>query len=259
MLKKLLDRSRPPPSVCKGLRVYAIGDVHGRADLLDELLQMVSADAAAAGESRNLLVFLGDYVDRGPGSKAVIERLLGPLIEGFERICMVGNHEDMFLSFLEDPSSGAAWLANGGDATVVSYGVDVSAYYSVQSGSGDLKGLQQALQEAVSAEHKTFLRTLKTHHVEGDYFFSHAGLRPGIPIERQDPHDLMWIRGMFLRSRKDHGKVAVHGHSVTFEPAEYPTPDRLSRIGIDTGAYVTGRLTCLVLCGDQRKLIMTGS
>lgn len=259
MLNKLFDRSRPPPSVCEGLRVYAIGDVHGRADLLDEVLRAISVDAAATREVRNLIIFLGDYVDRGPGSKAVIDRLLGLSGEGFEPICMSGNHEEMFLSFLEDPSSGEAWLANGGDATAVSYGVDVSAYYTVQSGGGDLKGLHQALVDAVPAEHKTFLRTLKTHHVEGDYFFSHAGLRPGIPIDRQDPHDLMWIRQTFLRSRKDHGKVVVHGHSVTFEPTEYPAPERLSRIGIDTGAYVTGRLTCLVLCGDQRKLIMTGS
>ncbi len=259
MLNKLFDRSRPPPSLSAGLTVYAIGDIHGRADLLDELLRAVSTDAATARKSRNLLVFLGDYVDRGPGSKAVIDRLLGLPPEGFDLICMLGNHEDMFLDFLEDPSGGEAWLANGGDATALSYGVDVSAYFSAQSGDNDLKGLQQALAAAIPAEHKTFLRTLRSYHVEGDYFFSHAGLRPGIPVDRQDPHDLIWIRGTFLRSRKDHGKVVVHGHSVTFEPTEYPEASRLSRIGIDTGAYVTGRLTCLVLCGDQRKLIMTGS
>lgn len=251
---QLFGRSRPAPRVPDGTGLFAIGDIHGRLDLLRDLLADIEIAASNAALGRKILLFLGDYVDRGASSRSVLDTLIAGPLPGFEKVCLLGNHEEMFMSFLEDPSGGRAWLANGGDATAVSYGVDIAGYL----GRKDLPGLHGALREAVPADHRHFLRTLSSHFIEGEYFFAHAGIRPGIPLEKQDSQDLIWIREPFLSSKKYHGKVVVHGHSVTFEPEEYPSADQPSRIGIDTGAYLTERLTCLFLTGDQRKLITTG-
>lgn len=251
---QIFSRSRPAPRLPDGTGLFAIGDIHGRLDLLSELLAKIEIAADEATLDRKILVFLGDYVDRGASSRGVLESLIADPLPGFEKVCLLGNHEEMFMAFLEEPEGGRAWLANGGDATTQSYGVDITGYIE----SKDLSGLHGALREAVPAAHRHFLRTLSSHFVEGDYFFTHAGIRPGIALEKQDSQDLIWIREPFLSSKKDHGKVVVHGHSVTFEPEEYPSSDQPSRIGIDTGAYLTERLTCLYLLEDQRRLIMTG-
>jgi serine/threonine protein phosphatase 1 len=241
---------RRGPSVPGDTAVYAIGDIHGRSDLLAELHAAIAADAATRQVSRRVLVHLGDYVDRGPDSAGVIYRLLDALPPGFESVCLLGNHERMMLDFLEDPSTGPLWLRNGGDATVASYGVtyDPKGGFDVQR----LRGLQGGLRHRLPERHQRFLNGLYLLHVEGDYAFAHAGIRPGVALEAQEEMDLLWVRGLFLRSEVDHGKIIVHGHTIIPEPEILP-----NRIGIDTGAWFTGRLTCLALHGGQRHLMAT--
>jgi serine/threonine protein phosphatase 1 len=237
-------------AVPAGTAVYAIGDIHGRSDLLAELHQGIVADAARRDVTRRVIVHLGDYVDRGPDSAGVLYRLLDAPLDGFESICLLGNHERMMLDFLEDPSVGPIWLRNGGDATMASYGVayDPKGGFDLQR----LRGLQAELRFRLPERHLTFLRGLRLLHVEGDYAFAHAGIRPGIELEAQEEMDLLWVRGLFLRSERDHGKMIVHGHTIVPEPEILP-----NRIGIDTGAWYTGRLTSLVLEGSQRRLLAT--
>ena len=236
------------PSVGAGAVVYAVGDVHGRADLLDRLLARVREDAATRPERRKVLVFLGDYVDRGPDSRRVIDLLAAEDPYGPERVFLKGNHEDAMLGFLAAPETGIQWLGFGGAATLRSYGVDPSAAHI----DGDLDRLRRELARALPRSHRRFLDRLALCHEEGDYLFVHAGVRPGIPLDRQDPDDLIWIRGAFLESREDFGKTVVHGHSIA------PRPElRANRIGIDTGAFATGVLTCLVLRGARRAFIQT--
>ncbi len=232
--------------VPEGSRVYVIGDIHGRSDLLRQLHERILADAGAAPGKRRSLVYLGDYVDRGPGSFEVLEILIHEPLEGFARVHLKGNHEDMMLRFLTERAD-ANWLFNGGDATLASYGIPVGW---MLFGTDTLETLRQRLGEALPPDHLAFLRGLGLYHVEGDYLFVHAGMRPGVAPEDQRPRDLMWIRETFLDSSDDFGKRVVHGHSIV------PRPDiRRNRIGIDTGAFYTGRLTCLVLeDGDIRFL-----
>ncbi len=235
------------PSIPEGQRVYAIGDIHGRADLLDRIHRLIEADMEGArAEAR--IVYLGDYVDRGPDSAGVLERLTGRGPRGLPRLALKGNHEDMLLRFLADASSGAAWRQLGGLATLMSYRVDVSAVLAKDG----FAGLSRDLGEKIPPHHLEMLRGLGTHAAVGDYFFCHAGVRPGAPLERQRERDLLWIRDEFLSSTADFGKVVVHGHS----PADAPEI-RSNRIGIDTGAYATGRLTCLVLEGAERRFLST--
>ncbi len=242
-----------------GSRIYAIGDIHGRRDLLDEILRLIGRDAGEprwAGETvpqRWVVVFLGDYVDRGPDSRGVVERILagppgrGPLAAA-DWVALRGNHEDYMLRFLSDVSVGAAWCYNGGLDTVRSY-----AGALPDGAEGDMAALQLRLARAVPPAHLRFLARLPLWHAEGDYLFVHAGLRPGIAISLQDPLDLLWIRDEFLHSGASFGKVVVHGHSVTSVPEI-----RANRIGIDTGAYHSGLLTALVLEGDDRRFLVAG-
>ena len=244
------DRPRKRPEVPAGTRVYAVGDIHGRADLLERLERKVADDAAGADTpERRVLVYLGDYVDRGPESYQVLERLAAGGPNGFETVCLRGNHEAFFLDFLDGTGVGRFWLSNGGKATLQSYGVDPFALYF---DAADPAETAAALRDALPPEHEAFLRGLGTVHREGDYLFVHAGIRPGVPLTEQDPFDLIWIRHEFLESDDDHGCVVVHGHS----PASVPQV-RTNRIGIDTGAYATGHLTCLVLEGTKRRFLTT--
>lgn len=225
-----------------GEAVYAVGDVHGRLDLLTALLGRIAADAALRPAGRRRLVFLGDYIDRGPGSRGVVERLVQGPPPGFEAICLRGNHEQAMLDFLEAPEQAEAWLDFGGEATLRSYGVRPAAP----------RQMRDALAAVLPAAHLRFLETLDFVHEAGGYLFVHAGIRPGRALEIQHPHDLLWIREAFLESGADHGCVVVHGHSIV------PVPEvRSNRIGIDTGAFATGRLTCLVLEGAERRFLTT--
>lgn len=227
----MLNERLAPGHLPAGMRVYAIGDVHGCADRLSVLHAGIAAHARANPVPRVVLVHLGDYVDRGLDSAAVLDMLLGPSpVAGAEVVNLVGNHEVMMLDALDAPGNRAAfrfWLENGGHETLASYGVDP---------------LDPRWPEAVPAAHAALLRGLPLHWSAGDYLFVHAGVRPMVPLDRQDPFDLVWIREPFLSWEGDLPMVVVHGHTPTPEPAV-----RAHRIGIDTGACFGGDLTCLVL------------
>lgn len=234
-----------------GTRVYAIGDIHGRADLLAELVGRIAEDARRSAAPTRRIVFLGDYVDRGPHSREVIDLVLGGLPGGFDAITLKGNHEDFMLRFIEDARIGPGWLMNGGGATLLSYG----ARMPERGGTIErLDQLRRQLCANLPDRHLRFLRGLGRWHVEGDYFFVHAGIRPGVPLDEQQDEDILWIREEFLDDAGDHGKIVVHGHTIARSPEVRP-----NRIGIDTGAYATGVLTCLVLEGAERAFLQTGA
>ena len=236
-----------------GMLVYAVGDIHGRSDLLDALLALIVEDAAVAGSGlRPTLVFLGDYVDRGPDSKGVIERLsqLG-CTGGLAVESLRGNHEEALLGFLDDPLTGAGWAEYGGDATLRSYGV---AAPRLRTDTAGWKAAREAFAEALPRAHVDWLSTLAPSSEIGDYLFVHAGVRPGVPLAQQTERDLLWIREPFLSWTGPHDRVIVHGHTPTEGAHLSPW-----RIGLDTGAYATGRLTALRLQGADRRLIQTGA
>jgi serine/threonine protein phosphatase 1 len=228
-------------------RLYVIGDIHGRPDLLDRMAAAIKHDLGSHPSDGTLTVTLGDYVDRGPDSRGVIERLIqNPFSMPY--VGLRGNHEHLFMSFLTDPSVGPAWRDLGGLETLHSYGVAVA---SLMMGK-NFDNAAQALRQAVPESHVKFFSSLKDSMIIGDYFLCHAGVKPGVPLERQRPEDLLWIRETFLTSRKNFGKIVIHGHT----PCEQP--EVLSnRINIDTGAYATGRLTCLVAEPKGRRFLAT--
>lgn len=248
-LREAFERSENAFAVPAGTRVYAVGDIHGRADLLGYLHGMIADDLADRPPERAVVVYLGDYIDRGSDSRGVVETLIRRPLAGVEAVHLMGNHEEFMLRFLEDPGVGQSWILNGGDATLASYGVAPPAY------AADLVEMDRARRSLVDnlpAEHLAFLRALGPCHVEGGYVFVHAGIRPGRPIAEQAREDLLWIRGPFLQSRADHGFCVVHGHTITPE-----VEVRRNRIGIDTGAFRSNRLTSLVLEGGSRRWLQT--
>lgn len=234
-------------ALAEGLRIYAIGDIHGRADLLDAVLHRIEADLADNPVPSHKIITLGDYCDRGPDSATVIERLAA-LSADPEIICLMGNHDQKMLEFMEVPEEVAEpFLIYGGLQTLQSYGVDIAR-------ADTWANLSRAFIRRVPRAHKRFLGRLSLMHVEGDYLFVHAGLRPGIPIDRQSPDDLLWIREEFLLHQGSFGKVVVHGHTP------YDRVDiQSNRINIDTRAYESGVLTCLVLEKTGHRLIQTGT
>lgn len=236
-----------------GRRIYAIGDIHGRADLLGAMIELIERDDARRPKASAILVFLGDYIDRGPDSKSVVDRLAGGPPRGFEWCALKGNHEEMLLTFLDDPFSSRVWLRNGGGATLLSYGVNralIGAAAAMDPPSLERIGLY--LKETMPASHLQFYRSLLPFWRSGDYFFAHAGVRPGAPLNRQAEADLLWIRDPFLEWPRDHGAVVVHGHTPV------PAPEDMgNRIGIDTLAWKTGRLTALGLEGSERWFLST--
>lgn len=238
------------PSLPQGQLLYAVGDIHGRADLLATLLRDIEDDAGqSATTKQRALVFLGDYVDRGPDSRDVVETLLHALPRGFDAHFLKGNHEALLLDFLEDPLGLDQWLANGAAPTFASYGVDVAALVRARA---EPETWRRALLAALPEGHRRFFEHLELAVAFGDYLFVHAGVRPGVPLDAQDPHDLVWIRREFLRSEADFGKVVVHGHTPMPKPEMRP-----NRIGIDTGAVFTNRLTALRLEDGSRRLLAT--
>ncbi len=253
-LKRLFSGTRVSSQsgfrVPEGQRVYAIGDIHGRADLLTELHSQIRDDHRAAGRCNSAVaVYLGDYIDRGTASREVIDLLLDEPLAGLESVHLKGNHEEAMLKFLEHPAIGPQWFGFGGETTVMSYGATAprslgdKAYYAE---------LSDQMRVCVPSRHKAFLEGLKLQYRAGDYLFVHAGIRPGCPLEEQDPDDLLWIRSEFLNSRADHGVMVVHGHTPTARPDV-----RSNRIGIDTGAFASGALTCLVLEGGAKRFLST--
>ncbi len=244
---------RQGANVPDGKRIYAVGDIHGRLDLLEHILRLIQSDSEGGCAAEKLLVFLGDYVDRGPYSMGVVSRLTGGLPAGFTPVFLKGNHEDMLLAFLDEPGTGLNWIRNGGNAALLSYGAPPDTIEDAFFGS--LAGLFEAnaaFRELLPDDHLLFYRNLKPSFRIGGYFFAHAGVRPGIALDRQAGHDLIWIRDEFLHYPGDFGAVVVHGHT----PAHAPE-DRHNRIGIDTLAFRTGRLTAVVLEGSRRWFLST--
>ena len=236
------------PSLPDGERVYCIGDIHGRLDLLRQLHQLIAADAACFAGGKKL-IYLGDYIDRGGQSKQVIDLLLAAPLAGFEPVYLLGNHEQTLLDFLQHPRAVAAWLTYGGRAALKSYGVELNR----DPGRDDLEALRDDLEYRMPQSHLEFFRRLQLMHQAGSYCFVHAGIRPGVPLQEQRNEDLLWIREDFTGSAVRHGCIVVHGHSITPEVDWRP-----NRIGIDTGAFHTGVLTCLVLEGTEQRVLQTG-
>lgn len=231
----------------EGSLIYAVGDIHGRLDLLARMHALIEADAASCRAGRKVVVYLGDYVDRGPDSRGVVEYLLQQPLAEMDSVYLIGNHEAFLLTFLDDPSTINTWFMNGGDATLRSYGVDP---WEVSHSENFPNQLRQSLLERLPESHRTFYRTLALAHEEGDYLFVHAGVRPGVPLKEQNPQDLIWIREDFLSSDEDHGKVVVHGHTPMRAPQSHH-----NRIGIDTGAVYGGKLTTVALQGTERRFL----
>jgi serine/threonine protein phosphatase 1 len=254
MLRRLLGLAPAtrPGTIPAAQAVYAIGDVHGRLDLLEDLLARIRDDAARHSEDgARTLIFLGDYVDRGPESRGVVDAVMADPLPGFTPVRLLGNHEEAMLSFLDGESDGLDWLSFGGLETLLSYGVPLR---SLPSSTEAVKALQLSLAEAVPQRHVAFFRNCLLHYSVGDYVFVHAGIRPGISLEKQTQTDLLWIRDDFLRVRIPlPGRVVVHGHTICDLPQ-----NRDHRINVDTGAFVSGRLTCLVLRGTERRFLSTG-
>ena len=232
-----------------GTRIYVVGDIHGRSDLLTRIHEAIRIDVRDRPTSlKRTVVYLGDYVDRGPGSFNVLETLIRTPLEGMKSVYLKGNHEDMMLRFIGGDNA-PHWLHNGGDATLASYGITASR---MTPDASNMEALRRRLQDAMPAVHGAFLESLRLFYVAGDYLFVHAGIRPGVPLDAQRPADLLWIRDPFLMSKNEFGKCVVHGHTIC------PVPEvRLNRIGIDTGAFYSGRLTCLVLEGDRVGFLHT--
>lgn len=225
-------------------RIYAIGDIHGRLDLLQRVVDAIKGDIEVHGPAA-LTVTLGDYIDRGLASFGVIELLQANPFPT-PHIALKGNHEQYLELFLMDPRVADRWRRNGGLETLHSYGVPVT---DVMMGRGyDVAAT--ALAAALPPAHRDFFVGLKTSHTVGRYFFCHAGVRPGIPFAQQDDEDLMWIRHEFLSSTENFGKIVVHGHTPVPEPEVLP-----NRINIDTGAFATGRLTCVALDDSGHRFL----
>ncbi len=235
-------------SIPSGQRVYVIGDIHGRHDLLCNLhKQIVADDQPYDGDA--YIVYLGDYIDRGHQSRQVIDELVSQPLSGLTPTFLMGNHEDTLLNFLKDFRVARDWFQFGGEATVLSYGVTMRPGIRTDS---ILQEIQAELQLKIPNDHIRFLSSLQSSFEIGDYFFAHAGVHPSRSLYNQRDEDLFWIRDDFLQSRKHHGKVIVHGHSISGDPDV-----QNNRIGIDTGAYYSNRLTCLVLEGTERRYLQT--
>lgn len=231
-----------------GQRVYAIGDIHGRDDLFAELIERIRADVAARPVAKITLILLGDLVDRGPQSAEVVERAIGLRREFPDTRLLIGNHEECFLAALTgDVRRLRYFMRIGGEATVESYWTS-----EISLSQASFEQVAEILPGLVPASHVDFLGAGEDVIRIGDYVFVHAGIRPGVPIEKQELSDLRWIREDFLEDDRDHGVMIVHGHTIRETVDEWP-----NRIGIDTGAYRSGVLTAIVLEGAERRYLRT--
>jgi serine/threonine protein phosphatase 1 len=246
-IRRLFEReeiARPEAALPAGQRVYAVGDIHGRLDLFEVLIAADEADDAASGPAETTVILLGDLVDRGPDSAGVIARAREWQRARAVRI-LAGNHEEMFLQSFQKTETLKHFLRFGGKETVLSYGIDPQAYREAS-----VEEVQELMHAAVPAADRAFLESFEDMIAVGDYLFVHAGILPEVSFEEQRTHDLRWIREPFLSHPAPFGAVIVHGHTIADEPQ-----DRGNRIGIDTGAYLSGRLTALVLEGTVRRYL----
>lgn len=235
-----------PSAVPPGERVYAIGDIHGRLDLFEELVALIEADDAAREPAETTIVLLGDLIDRGPQSSGVVEAAMALTRRRRVRL-IAGNHEEMLLWSFTRREVLRAFITYGGRETMLSYGLDAEVF-----DEATLDDLQQLLPGLVPEDHLAFLQAMEDQVRIGDYLFVHAGIRPGIELEDQRQSDLRWIRGDFLDDKRDHGVMVVHGHTIS-EAVDV----RPNRIGIDTGAFMSGILTAIGLEGTARWYLST--
>jgi diadenosine tetraphosphatase ApaH/serine/threonine PP2A family protein phosphatase len=238
-------RKRRQPRVAEGIRLYAVGDIHGRSDLLERTFARIDTDLRKNPISESAEIYLGDYIDRGPDSCQVLDRLV---VRSKLRttVFLKGNHESLIIDFMAKPTILRNWQHLGGLETLMSYGIQPSINANVETQAK----LAAALDRALPLSHRSFLLNLDLTFTSGDFFFVHAGVRPGIPLAKQGEGDLLWIRNEFLSCEDDFGKIIVHGHT--------PVPEldvRPNRINIDTGAYATEKLTCLAFEGEKIRLI----
>jgi serine/threonine protein phosphatase 1 len=232
---RAIDAAAPPNT-----RIYAVGDIHGRSDLLAETIARIDDDVRRRPVEHVIEIYLGDYIDRGPDSRGVLDLLAVRLVRR-QAICLRGNHEAIFEAFLhKDADALYHWSKLGGLQTLASYGIAPRSRSEMESPAA----IQRSLMKVFSREHELFLQCLRNSFVCGDFLFVHAGIKPGVPMDLQDPEDLYWIRDEFLNSEINHGKVIVHGHT----PVDHPDI-RQNRINIDTGAWRTGVLTCIAIEG----------
>jgi serine/threonine protein phosphatase 1 len=224
--------SLAPPAT----RIYAIGDIHGRADLLSDMVERIDDDLSRRPVEYAVEVYLGDYIDRGHDSKTVVDILCHRLVHR-NAICLRGNHEAILEDFLQDPDVIYGWMRLGALSTFTSYGVSIPTATQLVPAK-----IHRAFCDALPRTHVLFLRCLHNTYQCGDYLFVHAGIRPGVPLDQQVQEDLIWIRDEFLQCTADYGCTVVHGHT----PVTHPQICR-NRINIDTGAVFSGRLTCIVL------------
>ncbi|RWL47894.1 MAG: serine/threonine protein phosphatase [Mesorhizobium sp.] len=244
-------RLRPAPRErlvmdMRDMIVYAIGDVHGCHDELSALEQKIELDAQQF-LGRKIIIMLGDYIDRGPHSRRVVDHLLAPPPRGFQRVCLVGNHEVALLLYLDGHLSRETWLGYGGRETLFSYGVDPDRLISLYGSSAEADA---RIREAIPDSHVDFLRTLPAMVCSDQFVFVHAGIRPGIALEAQDEGDLLNIREEFFEAAHQLDRWVVHGHTIV----DVPTLDG-RRLDIDTGAFQTGRLTALRIVGKYGRLL----
>ncbi len=245
-----VDVPAVPSQLPADTRVYAVGDIHGESLALDRMMEAIALDIEQSETvNTNILVLLGDYIDRGRDSRGVIDRLLEIKNGSTEPRFLLGNHEQSLLRFLSDPHDAADWLSFGGLSTADSYGVRLPP----PQNSVDLEIFCDALDDAIPTSHRDFLQSLEHFVVLGDYVFVHAGIRPRLAMSDQRIDDLLWIREPFLAARHFEGRCVVHGHTIESDPVVLP-----HRIGLDTGAYASGVLSAVRLEGtDVRVLQVT--
>jgi serine/threonine protein phosphatase 1 len=229
----------------EGIRIYAIGDVHGRLDLLRKMHEAIAEDLSHHPHRDWRVIHLGDYVDRGPDSKGVADFLIAARKADSRMQAIAGNHDIGFLEFLARPSAEGLFAHNGGGETARSYGVAIDFWTP-----GGLREGHAALLDAVPDSHFAFYRSLGRHLSFGDFFFCHAGIKPGIALGDQDPDDLIWIRWDFLNYSGLHPKVIVHGHTP-----EADVEVMANRVNVDTGAWKSGRLSALVIDGPEKQIL----
>jgi serine/threonine protein phosphatase 1 len=252
VLKRLFGRKEEIPprtwTAPEGQRIYAIGDIHGRLDLLDQLIVQIEEDNASRNRVRTQIVFLGDLCDRGPDSCGVIERVMQLASASADVRLIAGNHEELLIRAWEGDRRSAGLINRvGGKETMLSYGVD-----EVEYDAADLDELLNLITDHVPENHIAFLKSAEDWIAAGDYLFVHAGIRPGDAVEEQRTSDLRWIRREFTDFDGDHGMMVIHGHTITEE-----VEIRANRVGIDTGAYATGKLTALGIEGTERWFLQT--
>jgi serine/threonine protein phosphatase 1 len=243
-----VPRKQIGPAGARAWRAYGVGDIHGRLDLLEQLLDKIHQDIARRPARKVLLIFVGDLIDRGPSSAQVVERLRTYEHPGVRTMFLLGNHEEVLLRILAGEADLITkWRWFGGTQCLESYGVDTTRFAELS----DEEALE-AVRKAIPKEHKDFLESFDDSCRFGDYLFVHAGIRPGVEFDQQQQSDLRWIREPFLFDETDHGFVVVHGHTIRPEVEVRP-----NRIGIDTGAYRSGVLTALAIEGSETWLLDT--